>query len=71
VGAQALGANEEVRIYIAHSSAAGSVIISYDDADTTGDSRATLPIPEFTDIAIPAALGLIVLAVIRRRRKRA
>lgn len=68
VAQQTLGVNEEVRIKIAHSSAAGTVIISYDDADTTGDSRATIPIPEFEFIFISIIFFAIILYV-RRKKK--
>lgn len=68
VGAQTLGATEVVRVYVAHSSSAGTVIISYDDADSSGDSRITVPIPEFVEIIIPIVSVLLILAVWRRKR---
>lgn len=69
VGVIAISGTQVVRIKIAHSSAAGTVSIDYDDADGTGNSRATIPIPEF---ALVGGLGMVslVMAVawIRRRR---
>ncbi len=66
-----LTANQVVLVRIAHSSAAGTVTIDYDDADATGDSRMTIPIPEFTDAGAPVISVLVVLAIVRvfRRRK--
>ena len=65
-----LTANQVVRLVLAHSSASGTVTIEYDDADTTGDSRATLPIPEFAEIVTPIASVLTLAAVISARRRR-
>ena len=69
VPAQALTSNQIVRIVIAFSTGLGTVSITYDDAASTSDSRATLPIPEFGDIAIPV-LAVVVVSVLARRRRR-
>ncbi len=76
VGAQVLDANDVVRIRVAHSAAAGTVTIDYDDADLTGDSRITIPtgIPEFEEVALPIIAAVLVPIVWRwsgrRRSKR-
>jgi hypothetical protein len=69
VASQVIGATQIVRAYIAHSSAAGSVIIDYEDGDSSGDSRMTIPIPEFS-VGIAFVSILIVAAVWIRRRHR-
>jgi hypothetical protein len=69
VGVISIGATQVVRVYIAHSSAAGSVLIDYDDADSTGDSRLTVPIPEAVLITALVVLPLLLVAAWVRRRK--
>jgi len=70
---QVLDGNDVVRVRIEHSSASGTVTIDYDDFDATGDSRVTIPIPEFDSVALPA-LATVLLPVAwrwsRRRRGR-
>ena len=43
VGPKTISSTQVVRIRVVHSSASGTVAFDYDDADTTGDSRATIP----------------------------
>jgi len=76
VAAKTVASNQVVRIRIAHSSALGTVRISYDDWDTTGDSRMTIPppvgIPEFQDVVLPMlAMVLVPIAWRRYHRRRA
>jgi hypothetical protein len=73
---QVLDSNDVVRIRVAHSSPAGSVVIDYEDGDPTGDSRITIPtgIPEFEEVALPIVATILVPIVWRwsgrRRSKR-
>jgi hypothetical protein len=71
VASKTLTATQVVRLVFAHSAASGTVSIDYDDSDTTGDSRATLPIPEFPDL-VGSSLAVIlpVIAVLHGRRRR-
>ena len=57
-----------VRIRLVHSSSFSTVTIDYDDADTTGDSRITIPVPEFSDVVVP--IGLLAILVVCGRRGR-
>jgi len=68
-----LGGSQVVRVLVAYASGSGTVTIEYDDADTTGDSRLTLPIPEFGDVGLPivVAVFLVVAMTARRCRRRA
>jgi hypothetical protein len=66
---KSLTSQQVVRIVIAHSFASGTVTIDYDDADSSGDSRTTLPIPEFSDIALPLVIVFVLIVVVRRRRR--
>lgn len=66
-----LGGSQVVRVLVAYASGSGTVTIEYDDADTTGDSRATLPIPEFGEVGVPIVVAvLLVVAVTARRWRR-
>ena len=56
-----------VRVNVGHSGGGPVVYIEYDGADTSGDSRATLPLPEFHEIAIPIATVLLMVLALRRR----
>jgi len=67
VAAQTIAANEVVRLRVAHSSGDGTVAIEYDDADATGDSRVTLPIPEFEEAALVVASGFALIVPIASR----
>lgn len=69
VAQQTLDSDDIVRIKIAHSSAAGNIIIYYDDADTTGDSRFTIKLPEFQEIIILSITIFIIIHLIRRKKK--
>jgi hypothetical protein len=76
VGAKTLTSDQVVRLRVRHSSNSGTVSIEYDDADFTGDSRATIPpvgIPEFEDIVVPVLATVLVPVAWRwsRRRRRA
>jgi len=71
VAQKTLSSTQVVRIVFAHSAASGTVTIEYDDSDTTGDSRATLPIPEFGEVAITAMLAVFVVLASTYRRRRA
>ena len=71
--AQTIASNEVVRIRVVHSGTAGTVSIDYDDADLTGDSRVTIPVPEFEEVALPVLATVLVPLVWRwshRRRSR-
>jgi len=75
VAQQVLDSDDVVRIRVTHSSPAGTVTIEYDDADSTGDSRVTIPtsIPEFGDVALPVLATVLMPIVWRwshRRRSR-
>jgi hypothetical protein len=72
IAEQTIASNEVVRVRIAHSSGSGIVSIDYDDADTSGDSRATIPtsIPEFQDIVLPVLATVVVPVVWRWSRRR-
>jgi hypothetical protein len=65
-----LGGSQVVRILVTYASGSGSVTIEYDDADATGDSRLTLPIPEFGDLALPILAIVLMFAAAARRRRR-
>jgi MYXO-CTERM domain-containing protein len=69
VAQKVLTGTQVVRLVFVHSAASGTVSIEYDDSDSTGDSRTTLPIPEFSDVA-PAALAVVVLLLAVRARRR-
>ena len=62
-----LGGAQVVRVLVAFASGSGTVTIEYDDADTTGDSRVTLPIPEFGDVGLPIVAAIIFLFVATSR----
>lgn len=68
VAQKIIASNQVIRIVVANSGA-GTVSIVYDDVASTGDSRATLPIPEFGDIAIPVLAVIAVSVIVRRRRR--
>jgi len=63
--------DQVVRIRVAHSSAFSSIKIDYDDADTTGDSRVTIPVPEFDILAVPFVSLVIVSFLVERKRRSA
>ena len=64
-----LDSDDVVRIKITHSSAAGSVLVDYDDSDSTGNSRATIPLPELEQVLFVAfPLGTLVLIAVWRRK---
>src|SRR3990170_948513 len=65
-----LGGSQVVRVLVSYASGSGSVTIEYDDTDTTGDSRLTLPIPEFGDFALAIIGTVFVFAAAVRRRRR-
>ncbi|MGI0149831.1 MAG: hypothetical protein ACREDF_09915 [Thermoplasmata archaeon] len=65
-----LTSSQVIRIVI-RNVVGGTISIEYDDGDSTGDSRATVPIPEFDDIAIPLVAVLVVSILLRRRRRKA
>jgi len=69
VAQKTLNSNQVVRLLLAHSFGSGTITIEYDDSDSTGDSRTTLPIPEFSEVA-PAALAVVVLLLAVRARRR-
>jgi len=69
VGEQTIASDEVVRIRVLHSGSSEIVSIDYDETGsppTTGDSRVTLPIPEFAGIAIPFG-GILLVALTARR----
>jgi len=70
IAQKTLTSNQVVRIRVAHSSASGTVTIDYDDADTTGNSGITIPIPEFQDLGIPALATVIGVPLTRRLVRR-
>jgi len=70
VAQKSITSDQVVRVVIAHSFASGTISIDYDDGDSSGDSRTTLPIPEFRDLLIPATFVVVVFVVIRRRSQR-
>jgi len=70
VASQTIASNEVVRIRIVHSGSVGTVSIDYDDADSTGDSRTTLPIPELPVLIIPLTTTLLVVIVAMRSASR-
>jgi hypothetical protein len=73
VAQQTIASNEVVRIRMVHSGSTGKVSIAYDDSDATGDSRITIPVPEFQDVALPVLATVLVPVAWRwsRRRRRA
>ena len=46
-----------------------TVSITYDDSATSGDSRTTLPIPEFQEIALPVGVVLMIVLVLGNHRR--
>lgn len=70
VAQKVLSGTQVVRLVLAHSSASGTVTIDYDDSDASGDSRTTLPIPEFSDVAATAIGAVVVAFAVRSRRRR-
>jgi hypothetical protein len=70
VGQKSIASNQVVRVRIEHAGGSGTVTIDYDDSDATGDSRATLPIPEFSEVILPVAVVLAILVVSRSSRER-
>ena len=68
VAQKTLASDQVVRIRLVHSSSFSTVTIDYDDADTTGDSRITIPVPEFSDVVVP--IGLLAILVVCGRRGR-
>ena len=62
-----LTSNQVVRVNVGHSGTGPVVYIEYDGADTSGDSRATLPLPEFHELAMPVATVLLMVLALRRR----
>ena len=67
VAAKTLTSNQVVRVYIKNSGSGPTVSIAYDDSTSSGDSRATLPVPEFHEVAMPVATILLIVLVLRRR----
>jgi len=68
IAAQTLGATERIRFKVTMV-AGGSISVRYNGAyPGTDDSRATVPIPEFGDIAPPVVATLMVILVVRRQR---
>ncbi len=66
IAAQTLGATERIRFKVTMV-AGGSISVRYNGAyPGTDDSRATVPIPEFSDIG-PVVFGTILVALIVRR----
>jgi predicted amidophosphoribosyltransferase len=70
VSQKSIASNQVVRVRIEHAGGSGTVTIDYDDSDGTGDSRATLPIPEFSDVILPVVVVLAILVVSRLSRER-
>jgi hypothetical protein len=67
IAAQTLGPTERIRFSVALV-AGGSVSVAYNGAyPGTSDSRATVPIPEFAEIAIPLVTTILVILFARRR----
>ncbi len=69
VAEQTIGSTQVVRVSVTNSGSGPTVSIQIDGADTTGDSRATLPIPEFQDLFVPVAIVGFIYLVGRRRRR--
>jgi len=68
IAAQTLGATERIRFKVTMV-AGGSVSVAYNGAyPGTSDSRATVPVPEFGDIAPPIVATLVMILVVRRQR---
>ncbi|MBI4416741.1 MAG: hypothetical protein HY557_07145 [Euryarchaeota archaeon] len=72
VASKTISSTQAARVRIAHSSSSGKVTIEYDATASSGNSRVTLPIPEFSDAFVP--VGMVVVAVmvggrLRRRPK--
>ncbi len=68
IAAQTLGATERIRFKVTMV-AGGSISVRYNGAyPGTDDSRATVPIPEFSDIG-PVVFGTILVALIVRRQR--
>ena len=69
IGAQTLGPSERLRFTVALVTG-GTVTVRYNGANPgTDDSRATVPIPEFEQIAIPLGVSLGVAWMARARRR--
>jgi len=74
VAAKTITSAQVVRIRVVHSSAAGQVVIDYDNVDPTGNSRATIPlvgIPEFEAVAPPFLTVILVSLLVMRKRQKA
>lgn len=72
VAQKTIASNQVVRLRLSHSSSYGTLRIEYGDSDSSGDSRITIPIPEFQDIAVPVVAILApVVWIWSRRRARA
>jgi len=70
IGAQTLGGSDRLRFKVTVV-AGGTVTINYNAAyPGTSDSRATVPIPEFHEVAIPIALTFLLIPVTRRFRSK-
>jgi len=68
IAAQTLGASERIR-FIVTMVAGGSISVAYNGANPgTSDSRATVSVPEFSDIGPPVMATLLVVFIARRRR---
>ncbi|HEV8595964.1 MAG TPA: ATPase domain-containing protein [Thermoplasmata archaeon] len=68
IGAQSLGASERFRFRI-QLTTSGSVTVRYNGANPgTDDSRATVPIPEFEEIALPLGVTVAIAWFARRRK---
>jgi hypothetical protein len=73
VAQKTISSTQVVRIRLVHSSSSGKVVFDYDDSDTTGDSRATIPavgVPEFSDVALPLFAAVIIPVFWKRSRRR-
>jgi hypothetical protein len=64
-----LTGTQVVRMYIQNTGSGATVTVSYDDSTSSGDSRATLPLPEFHEILLPIAVVGVIYFVARRRRR--
>jgi hypothetical protein len=70
IAAQTLGPTERIRFKVALV-AGGSVSVAYNGPyPGTSDSRATVPIPEFAEVAVPFATTVLVILIARRRSAR-
>jgi len=67
---KALTPDQVVQVYVlATGTGTDTVSITYDGSDTSGDSRTTLPIPEFQEIALPVGAVLMIVLVLGKRRR--